>query len=1570
MSFGVCARVAVRSSFLVVLAAALFTPPAWAFREREPAERFDHLVVAHPASTIGRVALPTSSLPAGDPLRESWDRFVGREGGGWEISLDARSGLPVLAAGKGIEWVPAGQPVTLEELAAKALGFLRDNRLLFGDWEGQLELDRSASALLDQRIWQVSFRQVVAGVPVDGARFDFQVSLGRLVAFGATNWGAVRTSPLPALSADGAKQRLLGYLGAALPEGLEWRSQSDLRLVPVDPLGIAGAAWSGPRGEGYDHRLVWRFVFTVPGEPPTWVAEVDATTGEIAAFYDDTRYERVKGGVYPVSDDQICPSGCEQPDFPMPFADYSVDGTPQPPTGDHGLYECSPPGATVSTRLAGPYVRVSDNCGAISESTTCDDPLDLRTGPGTDCAVPEGSSPGNTHASRSGFYHLNRSMEKGRAWLPANNWLKSQLVDNVNINATCNAYWNGSVNFYKSGGGCRNTGEIMGVFVHEWGHGIDQNDGGGYDNPSEAYADIVAFFETRESCIGRGFFVSQNCSGYGDTCLDCTGIRDQDWDMRTNHTPATPTGFIQNNCSGGGGPCGKEEHCESYLVGEAVWDLAARDLVTTGGLDPDSAWQLAEKLFYRSRNGSGGNAYNCALPSSDGCGTNSWFHKFRLIDDDDGNLNNGTPHAASIFAAFNRHKIACGTASDPSNQDSTGCPSLARPTVSTKAQTNAVEVSWGAVPSASRYNILRSDLGCDRGQIIVDTVNAPATSYVDADLGNDFTVYYRVQAVGSNGACESAVSNCAGAAGAPFAGTVRFLQGSYGCSNAVVLRVRDANVTGTSVTVTVWSTTEPTPETLVLNETAPGSGRFENTILSTSAPPVHGDGLLSIADGDTLTAEYVDADDGAGGFNVPTRHTAVGDCVFPVITSVRDEGVTDVRATVRWQTDEVSDTLLTWGPTKPPANQSSGASRTTAHEVTLTGLTSCTTYWYEVRSTDPAGNLARSDNGGTYYHFETLGNFGEGLQPCHAGRVTIDDAVASCQDVVTFRVVDQDLNLDPLAVDSASVLVTSTSEPGGEWVSIIETGANSSRFTGSIATVFGAAVPDGRLQLSHADVITVTYQDRDDGTGEPNVSYATASGDCAGPKIGSLSVDTITNARATIHFTTAEASDTVVEWGTTPALGQVSSSGSLVTTHDLLLNQFDSCQTVWFRVRSTDQYGNERVADDGGQPFFFHTALIPGLYYRESFENNPAGWTLQGEWQIGAPQGLGAYGGGADPSAAYNNTRTLGHDQTGLGANPGAYEPGRTEKARMPAQDATTWTNTKLLLQRRLASGKGDDASIWIFSPVGLPLFRTQDALTIDSSWQAMSWDVASQVDGKPSVLLEFQQKSDGSGNYAGWTVDEIIFKNGALPDYGPCGSCGAAPAFAGGRSAIDNNACGATGVTVSWDKAPAWGTGGGGTYAVYRGATPGFPADAAHRVAQGIAGLSYNDISAPAGTLHYLVRAENDESCSGGPNNGGLLDDNAVYVPVTETASRPTPGAVSGLSVTRPSLAHVRLAWMAATDATSYRVFRSLSPLPGEFGVLGTADGLLYDDLGSGATLESYFYLVRGVNPCGSEGP
>jgi len=313
---------------------------------------------------------------------------------------------------------------------------------------------------------------------------------------------------------------------------------------------------------------------------------------------------------------------------------------------------------------------------------------------------------------------------------------------------------------FRAGNGCGNTGENLGVLVHEWGHGLDDNDGGGFDNTSEAYADVVAIFWSHDGCIGPGFFVDgRTCSGYGDTCLECTGVRDMDWSRRQSGQPATPAGFVDPRCGSGGGPCGRETHCESYPISEAIFDLATIDLPAMG-LDQATAWQIAEKLWYETRAGSGGDIYTCSLPDSDSCASSSWYQQMRVADDDDGDLSNGTPHAAALFAAFDRHAIACGAAGDPENQNSGSCPAIAAPVLSATPSGSGVELTWDAVPDAASYTVYRGELGCDAQAVIVGTVDAPATSFFDDNVSQEFIVNYRVRPNGSNPACSGAVSNC------------------------------------------------------------------------------------------------------------------------------------------------------------------------------------------------------------------------------------------------------------------------------------------------------------------------------------------------------------------------------------------------------------------------------------------------------------------------------------------------------------------------------------------------------------------------------------------------------------------------------------------------------------------------------------------------------------------------------------------------------------------------------------------------------------------------------------------
>ncbi len=945
---------------------------AFAVQPRLEKNRFDDLAIESPGAVLAIRAIPATELPPNDPLRLGWDAFSAQHKG-WSVAIDQRSGLPTLAQGAGLVWLTdspggaaGGDKEIVAQLEQKARAFLNDNKLLLGDWSNQLVLDPQASGKASDSLWLVTFRQAIDGVPVDGARFDFHVVHGNLVAFGVDRWARVTGSAVPRFDAAAAREILFAYLQAE-PGSLTETGSPELILVPTDPRRLRAGEWTGTRGAGIAHALVWRLRVSVLGEESRWVADVDAAFGKVLSLSDETRYERVKGGVFPISSDGIGFEGTEQPNVPLPFADFNIDGTIQT-TSSAGLFTCNSPGGAATTRLDGPYVRISNSCGAVSETALCGQDINLQTGPGTNCEIPAGASAGNTRGARSAFYQVNRNAERARYWLTDNNWVRTPVQVNVNVNNTCNASWGGQLNMYRAGGGCRNTAELQGVLVHEWGHGMDQNDGGGYDNSSESYADVIAVYDARISCVGPGFYESGTCGNYGDTCLSCTGIRDLDFAKRQANTPATPQDFLTNRCSGGSGPCGKETHCESFVSGEALWDLAVRDLPASG-LDPASSWQLADRLWFQSRKGSGGNAYNCALPSSDGCGTLSWFHKLRVADDDDGNLSNGTPHAAAIFNAFKRHNIACGNATDASNLNSTSCPALAQPALTVSIDTaGGLRLNWSASPGAAKYRIMRSDFGCNRSQQPIADVAAPALTYLDTDVGETSNVSYRVMAVGSNAVCESPVSTCETKALVPFKGRLEFTASAFGCGASLTLRVLDGNAGAGPLEVQVWSDSEQTPELVTLTAITPGSSTFEGTILAGSGVPVAGDGKLVFVAGDQLSAEYNDSNDGAGN-SALSIDSALVDCAAAAPFAVTVTDFTDSSVIVRWNTTEPTTGRVEWGLTAALGNTSVDNTVSGTHAAALNGLNECGRYSFRVISRDSFGNETILDNNGQPFGF-------------------------------------------------------------------------------------------------------------------------------------------------------------------------------------------------------------------------------------------------------------------------------------------------------------------------------------------------------------------------------------------------------------------------------------------------------------------------------------------------------------------------------------------------------------------------------------------------------------------------
>jgi len=707
------------------------------------------------------------------PGLRGWDRFVRRNGPRWDLMLDLRSGRPNLVQGQGVPWHPGpGNDLSWKDVArfggdeadgprldlleARALAFLKKHRDLMRVDLGDLVLDPERSGFPGRLggFGTVEFLHAPGGVPVEGARVFFRVGSGNLVQFGANLVSEVRTSTEPALPVEQALAAVLDHHGGEGPDLLE---PAALLLVPYDPAGMPGEAWTGTPGEGYGHWLVWRLALRFPGEAETWEALVDAHTGDLRRFVDLNRFGTVSGGVYPVSNADA------EAVLHLPYPHVENNGPLDGNAGGGYPYT----GGTAATSLAGTFIDTRSACGPISLSSSTDPgDLDLGAGPGTDCSTPGFGGAGNTHAARSAFFHLNAIKEIARGYLPGYTWLSRNLISRVDRSTvcgwTCNACWDGSrVNFATSIGSCSNTGELAAVMAHEFGHGLDQNVGGTSPElgTAEAFSDIVASIELHDPCIGHNFRPGIPCSMGCDST--CTGVRDIS--VTPPVSPATiavpPANCDRWHCPYWGymGPMGYEGHCESLIASGAWWDMVQ---LFRASLGDGAGWARAERIWFGSvpmtasayRVASGGRCNPAA--AVDGCVANNWYPIFLALDDDDGDLANGTPNGCDIWAAFAAHGIACG-AQPPCHS---ACPSLGAPALTGVPSGNMALLSWTESLGADSYQVYRNHLGCDFGFAPVH--NQAGASWDDTEVTAGNTFYYQVQAVGTNSRCASATSAC------------------------------------------------------------------------------------------------------------------------------------------------------------------------------------------------------------------------------------------------------------------------------------------------------------------------------------------------------------------------------------------------------------------------------------------------------------------------------------------------------------------------------------------------------------------------------------------------------------------------------------------------------------------------------------------------------------------------------------------------------------------------------------------------------------------------------------------
>lgn len=285
-----------------------------------------------------------------------------------------------------------------------------------------------------------------------------------------------------------------------------------------------------------------------------------------------------------------------------------VGNTTTDANGDFVLNTPNTNPVNITATFQGPYCRVYNQAGADHSTTTSFTPgtpgtLTMNTGQ-TEFVTAEASCYDSVLDMRSWTQTID----------PTDLSQNFQVRTNANLNSNCNAYFDGvSINMYTSGGGCNNTG-FSTVVAHEEGHWMNvlYGSGNGSDGFGEGNADVWSMYIYDTPVVGEGFFTG---GGF----------------IRTGNN-------IRQFCGDSNPGCFGQVHADGEVLMGALWKVRRNLNTTLGNISGDLT---ANTLFLAWMNG-----YN------DGQIRTIIEEHWLTLDDNDGNILNGTPNYADIDNGF------------------------------------------------------------------------------------------------------------------------------------------------------------------------------------------------------------------------------------------------------------------------------------------------------------------------------------------------------------------------------------------------------------------------------------------------------------------------------------------------------------------------------------------------------------------------------------------------------------------------------------------------------------------------------------------------------------------------------------------------------------------------------------------------------------------------------------------------------------------------------------------------------------------------------------------------------
>ena len=318
-------------------------------------------------------------------------------------------------------------------------------------------------------------------------------------------------------------------------------------------------------------------------------------------------------------------------------------------TNGSGVFTISNAGSTAGTLTtnvsSGRWVNVNP-VGLTEQSAS------VSNTPGSPATLTLNPTPsGTTTAQINAFIHTNLTHDYFRTRTSGMTGLDIVIPANTGVSGSCNAYFDGgSINFFNAGGGCNNTA-FSTVISHEYGHFVVQTLGLGQGGFGEGFADSVAVLLYDDGIVGRGF--------------------------------STNGGAVRNIDSANQQyPCNLEIHTCGQIVAGVWRDIRQNFQGYYGASTLELVRQLHVDWAQITTGGNGSNFSNSAHPGT--------AIEVITVDDNDGDITNGSPNYTPICAAFGKHNITCPSAAGVDFVYPAGRPAYVTPGETTDVLINVV----------------------------------------------------------------------------------------------------------------------------------------------------------------------------------------------------------------------------------------------------------------------------------------------------------------------------------------------------------------------------------------------------------------------------------------------------------------------------------------------------------------------------------------------------------------------------------------------------------------------------------------------------------------------------------------------------------------------------------------------------------------------------------------------------------------------------------------------------------------------------------------------------------------